>query len=472
MVRGQTAKRLYLGKGEADQKAISEAAEAIQNAAATPTQLNLFKAFVADVKKSFWVDDIGKKFRALLDREKAELARLLQLTLGQLQWVDFDEFTRGREDKQSHEARKIAFFAAIQEGDRKKLQECIDAKGFDVNIRNQHQQSALHLVFHLMCSRPAQEKVYSDMATALLKKGALLGVPDGAGSTPLHYAAQSGTRRVLDLFTANQALVTGWRQHRNHAGQTPEEVYGQALVPKLKELFFTAVMAGDADKVRDYLRQGMTPNVKNDGGQTPLHLAFSNAHKGRNFEQVAVLLCENNASLEATDGIGSTPVHTAAYSGSRKVLEIWPRAARIWNNTRDQKGQTPEDIWKESVQPLRDRLMAAVNAGEVEQTRACLQTGLDPNFNNGSQQTPLHLAFNSLSQGKNREEVATALLDARASLDSQDGIGSTPLHYAAYTGSNLVLTLYNARLGDKWRTQRDSQGKSPEERYNAKRAGV
>jgi len=468
MVRGQTAKRLYLSKREADQKAISEAAEAIQNAVATPTQLALFKAFVVEVEKSFWADDIGKKFMAPPAREKAELERLLQLTLGQLQWVDFDEFTRGREDKQSHETRKIAFFAAIQEGDIKKLQECIDAKGFDVNQRNQHQQSALHLVFHLMCSRPTQETVYSDMATALLQKGASLLVPDGSGSTPLHYAAQSGTRRALDLLTTNQAVVTGWREHRNHARQTPEDVYKEALTQKLKEPFFAAVMAGNAEKVRDYLRQGMNPNVKNDGGQTPLHLAFNNAHKGRNFEDVARTLCANNASLEATDGIGSTPVHTAAYSGSRKVLEIWPRATWHWNNSKDQKGQTPEDIWKESVQPLKDRLLAAVNAGEVEQTRTCLQTGLDPNFKNESQQTPLHLAFNYLPQGQNRQEVATALLDARASLDSQDGIGSTPLHYAAYTGSNLVLTLYNARLGDKWRTQRDSQGKSPEERYTAK----
>ena len=66
------------------------------------------------------------------------------------------------------------------------------------------------------------------------------------------------------------------------------------------------------------LPRGADPSLRDNNGNTPLHLA---ARRGYD-EIVKVLLDQPNVDVNAKDGSGKTPLHLAASEGHRKICQV------------------------------------------------------------------------------------------------------------------------------------------------------
>lgn len=100
---------------------------------------------------------------------------------------------------------------------------------------------------------------------------------------------------------------------------------------------------------------------------------------------------------------------------------------------------------------MNERLCIAILRGNLDEVRASLSEGANPNWPNEQGLTPLHLAVwlggaRHLPPGHPdpRHELAQALLLAGANPNSVDSNGRTPLHFAATDStSETASTLLN-----------------------------
>lgn len=86
----------------------------------------------------------------------------------------------------------------------------------------------------------------------------------------------------------------------------------------------------------------------------------------------------------------------------------------------------PKSLHQGATEKSRTPLEQAVLRNKQEIALFLLESGADPNTQDGSQRTPLHLAVE-----RNNPVVVTALLEAKAKPGQRDKGGWTPLHHAA-----------------------------------------
>jgi ankyrin repeat protein len=84
---------------------------------------------------------------------------------------------------------------------------------------------------------------------------------------------------------------------------------------------FTAVEAGDAEKVEKLLDGSASPDLKGPEGRTPLHVA---AEKGD--MQMVQLLLDKGAQAFVKDDRGRTPLHLAARADHHQVVRVLSQA--------------------------------------------------------------------------------------------------------------------------------------------------
>ena len=77
-----------------------------------------------------------------------------------------------------------------------------------------------------------------------------------------------------------------------------------------------AASDGNIETVKQHLAAGTDVNAKNVGS-TPLHWAAKKGHK-----EIAELLIEKGADLNAKQNLGWTPLHNAASSGHKEIAEL------------------------------------------------------------------------------------------------------------------------------------------------------
>ena len=146
------------------------------------------------------------------------------------------------------------------------------------------------------------------------------------------------------------------------------------------ERLLQAVESGDIEQVRRVLTGGSVVNARTRAGLTALSVAVI-----RGYEDIALLLIEKGASLDARDRSGdrenqhpgNSPVHYAAIYGRTRVLEAMLDRG-VSPNLRDRNGRT--------------LLMLAVENGHRDTARMLLRRGADPNARSALGETALELA--------------------------------------------------------------------------------
>ncbi|GIV07507.1 MAG: hypothetical protein KatS3mg017_0709 [Fimbriimonadales bacterium] len=149
------------------------------------------------------------------------------------------------------------------------------------------------------------------------------------------------------------------------------------------ERLLQAVESGDLEQVQRVLTGGAVVNARTKSGLTALSIAVI-----RGYDEIALLLIDKGASLDARDKSGdrenrtpgNSPVHYAAIYGRARVLQAMLDKG-VSPNLRDRNGRT--------------LLMMAAENGRLDTVKMLLQRGADPKAQSALGDTVLDAAKRS-----------------------------------------------------------------------------
>lgn len=286
----------------------------------------------------------------------------------------------------------------------------------------------------------------------LIEKGCQINAKDISGATPLHEAVRYGRTDIVKLLLASG----GNANTQDSLGKTPLliitpqdaqlEIYQMLLKyggnPNAKDLYgdtplHIATMTGVSTEILSCLyAAGADIDERNKAGVTPLSMAVEN-HRADHID----FFTERKADINAEDMNGNTPL-TRAFDSPLEMLEKLVNPGNV--QTRDSFGNTPLHI-------------AVQRGAEVEKVKYLLSCGADVNARNRNGDTPLFIAIqkNDRASGEmllayqadvfstNTDNYSPLRMALTAGGEIQDwvlsseiikaadGIGNTPLHYAA-----------------------------------------
>ena len=283
--------------------------------------------------------------------------------------------------------------------------------GADVNVMSEHNWTALCLATMRGCLKAAQ---------MLLEHGAEVDRPNIGGRTPLHLVSTKmglddlrgeGERSILARLLVENGADVDAQDKQNRTPLHFASYYGRPEIARL------------------LLDHGANPQAENIEGRSPLHEVsqgncrlscpgqlcydrYPGFHPQGAFN-VALLLLERGADVNALDKDHVTPLHLASFLG---ILEI----ARLLldhgatANVENIYGQTPLHLVSQG-EPFSHE--------NPDVARLFLGLGLEVNARDKDLSTPLHFAC----VHKNLE-TALLLLDHGAEPNVQNADGETPLH--------------------------------------------
>lgn len=240
----------------------------------------------------------------------------------------------------------------------------------------------------------------------LLKRGVSIGNGDFVCQTPLYMAVIRGhegiVSRLLDAGASVDPAIIPHMLSECHKSCSVSIM--EMLLAKLDE---SKKGAGLYDVV----------NMPGENRNTPLHLAALGAGV-----DVVRLLCARGANMCATNAVGDTPLHLAAY-GCPDVVKFLLEQGADCNACALPRCCAP--------------LHRAASGGSVECARLLLRAGADLNAQDEDGQTPLHYA----AQNGN-SDVERILLAGGAFVERQDDGGDTPLHRAIACDNREIVRVF------------------------------
>lgn len=162
---------------------------------------------------------------------------------------------------------------------------------FDINLKNKHGQTLLHM---------ATIQQASECATLLLQNGADLNSVDNNGCTPLSIAVQYQYLDLIALFLANGANPN----YRNNN--------------KDNTLLITAVLTKNFDSVKLLLEYNAKVDLTDKNGKSALHHACFTSNTN-----IAYLLLSYQASPFIYDHSGLTPIDAAISTKNPAIFKIF-----------------------------------------------------------------------------------------------------------------------------------------------------
>ncbi len=240
------------------------------------------------------------------------------------------------------QVRRIPLLKAAMEGDTAALQEAISA-GTDIDTRDRTGYSALH--WAAQNNRP-------DCVRALLQAGAPVNAVSLYGTRPIESALMGhSTESVAALLAAHADLGPALDERREPvvvlaaAAGEPKAlqmvIESGADVPARNAQGQSALHRTiNAENVRILLKAGADPNVRDNGGRTPLHsVSGFPAIVGQATEAAAVLIGAG-ADVNSRDLLEITPLFVAAQHCNHSMIEALLRA-RADPNARSVSRLTP-----------------------------------------------------------------------------------------------------------------------------------
>ncbi len=286
----------------------------------------------------------------------------------------------------------------------------------------------------------------------LIERNALINAKDMSGATPLHNAVRYGDLDIASLLVQNGADVNA----QDSIGKTPlliitpaenRDAMYQLLLDngastRIKDLYgdtplhIATITNMSPAILQRFVTYKADINERNKKGVTPLALAVEN-----NWAEHISFYANLDADIHAEDMEGNTPLSLALQAGL-ETTKLLVSKKNI--GTRDSFGNTPLHV-------------AISHAVDPEVIRFLLDCGADVNARNRNGDTPLYIAVNTnnrtagemlLSRGadvftnntENYSPLKLAMIKGGEVQDwiftsdvikARDGIGNTPLHYAA-----------------------------------------
>ncbi|XP_041097088.1 transient receptor potential cation channel subfamily A member 1-like [Polyodon spathula] len=240
---------------------------------------------------------------------------------------------------------------------------------------------------------------------------------DSSNSSPLHYAAGGGRIQLIQAIintTGSEGLnVT------DNKGNTPLH-----LAVKNKQL----------ESCRTLLELGADPNILNTNLMSPLHMAINLRHN----EIVEVLLSHSSVDMNLEGDLGNTPVMLACSIDNHEALNLLlTRGARLCEQNKLGHFAIHSAAFSGSKKSMEIILKKGEELGH--------QTERHINYVDKSGSSPLHLAVH----GGNIEVIQLCIASG-AKIDLQQSDKSTALHFACTQGAieavKLMLSTYNGGL--------------------------
>ncbi|XP_043850025.1 transient receptor potential cation channel subfamily A member 1 [Dromiciops gliroides] len=286
---------------------------------------------------------------------------------------------------------------------------------------------------------------------------------DELNATPLHHAAAQDQVELLEMII-NDSSFEGLNV-LDVSGNTP---------------LHWATEKNQIENVKFLLSKGANPNICNNNLMSPLHLAIQGLYNeivkvliehsgtdvnliGENGNTPLMLACskdnnealkllvDNGAKICKSNKFGCFPVHIAAFSGSKKCMEMLLKYG-------EEQGYSRQNhinfLNNKNASPLH----FAVQSGDLEMIKICLANGAQVNLEENGKCTALHFAA---TQGAT--EIVKLMISSYSGSDdiinTLDGNDETLLHRVALFDHH-ELAEYLISMGANLNSI-DCEGRSP-----------
>jgi ankyrin repeat protein len=223
--------------------------------------------------------------------------------------------------------REPVLFAAVREG-HSAIAELLLDNGVELNVNDKYKEPPLHV---------AAYGGHKEVAAVLIRKGADVNQKGAHGEMALHWAAAKGhceaARLLVEEGTDVNAKTDKQRMDMDAIVETEADVVCWRLkYLESRERQKQAIAAGRSCQIMGELRIAFAEK------DTALHSAAQRGHR-----EIAELLLENGADVNATNRWGQTPLHYAVVFQHAEAVEVL-LGAGAYPDVRMLDGSTAHDL--------------------------------------------------------------------------------------------------------------------------------